>query len=331
MTDLGSILPLAAGAIAFLALATGFYALAAAGGSIDADTRRRLQGLVQRRGGAAAIDIAESIRRDTRDSSVVRVDALIKRLLPNPEKLRRRLAMTGRKITLGSYLAANLMLALLGAFLIDALMPLPVAVNIAAGVGAGLGLPWIVTGVLVRRRLGRFSAQFPDAIDLIVRGLRAGLPVSEAIKSVGEEFPEPVGVEFRHVAETMRLGRTLDEGLWEASKRFDTPDFKFFIVTLSIQKETGGNLAETLDHLSDLLRKRRQMKLKIRALSSEARASAYILGSLPFIMFAIIFTLNQEYAMSLFTDRRGVMMVGFGLMMILAGGGIMAKMVRFEI
>jgi tight adherence protein B len=239
--------------------------------------------------------------------------------------------MTGRKIRLGPYLLTNALLAVVGTLGISAATPIPGVAALAAGVVLGLGLPWFAVRFFIRRRLNRFVGQFPDAIDLIVRGLRSGLPVSEAIKSVGEEFEDPVGVEFRHIAETVRLGRTLEEGLWEAAKRFNTPEFKFFVVTLAIQRETGGNLGETLDHLSDLLRRRRQMKLKIRALSSEARASAYILGALPFLMFAIIFTLNQGYAMTLFTDPRGTLLIGFGLVMILIGGLIMAKMVRFEI
>jgi tight adherence protein B len=119
--------------------------------------------------------------------------------------------------------------------------------------------------------------------------------------------------------------------LWDAVKRIDLPDFKFFVVSLSVQRETGGNLAETLENLSNILRQRRQMKLKIKAMSSEARASAMILGALPFLMFSIMLLINSEYVMTLFTDPRGLIMVGFGLACLALGVGIMWKMVRFEI
>ena len=325
------LLPIIAAVSVFLALGAGVLAMAAVGIGGDDGRHRRLEALKRRWPGFTAPEISESIKRDGRDSSIARLDRLIKRLLPQPEKLRRRLRMTGRPIRLGPYLLANGLLAVSAAWLLNQVMPLPWLVNSFAGILAGLGLPWFIVGWMISRRLGKFNAQFPDAIDLIVRGLRSGLPVSEAIKSVGEEMADPVGVEFRGISEVMRIGRTLEEGLWEAAARFNTADFKFFVVTLSIQKETGGNLAETLGHLSDLLRKRRQMKLKIRAMSSEARASAYILGGLPFIMFAIIFTLNQGYAMSLFTDPRGMILIGFCALMMLMGAGVMAKMVRFEI
>ena len=113
--------------------------------------------------------------------------------------------------------------------------------------------------------------------------------------------------------------------------RLDTPEFKFFAISLSVQKETGRNLAETLGNLSDILRRRKQMKLKIKAMSSEARASAYILGSLPFLMFGILFFVNQDYVMTLAIDPRGQMVAIVGMVMMTLGLAVMAKMVRFEI
>ena len=120
--------------------------------------------------------------------------------------------------------------------------------------------------------------------------------------------------------------------MWDTAQRIDTPEFKFFIISISVQRETGGNLAETLDNLVDILRRRRQMKLKIKAMSSEARASAYIIGSLPFAMFGILLLINPGYAMELFHDPRGLIMVAVGLTSMPGHGVlVMAKMVRFEI
>jgi tight adherence protein B len=119
--------------------------------------------------------------------------------------------------------------------------------------------------------------------------------------------------------------------MWQTAARLAIPEYNFFVISLSIQRETGGNLAETLQNLSEILRRRRQMRLKIKALSAEARASAYILGSLPFIMFALVNLLNPEYAGELFTDPRGLMMIGAGCTSMLVGVAVMVKMVRFEI
>ena len=199
------------------------------------------------------------------------------------------------------------------------------------GLATGLFIPHFVVGYLGRRRINKFMKTFPEAIELLVRGLRAGLPISEAIVTVGNDAPDPVGKEFRGIADAMRVGQSLEHGLWEVAKRIDLPDFKFLIIAISIQRETGGNLAETLAGLANTLRKRRQIKLKIRAMSSEARASAWIIGSLPFIMFLLLYFANDGYVMKLVEDPRGVYMLGAGLTMIASGVGVMAKMVRFEI
>lgn len=129
----------------------------------------------------------------------------------------------------------------------------------------------------------------------------------------------------------MKLGQTLEEILWETAQRVDVPEFRFFVISISIQRETGGNLAETLENLSDVLRKRQQMRLKVRALSSEARASAMIIAALPFVMMGIIMMVNSGYIMQLFEDDRGIaMLVGAGISLC-TGIIVMAKMIKFEI
>jgi tight adherence protein B len=273
----------------------------------------------------------ESLRRDTSSGRMKRLDAVARRVLPRPQALRERLMRTGKKISLGQYA-----LACCGVAVVEALVrPLFIHVSPAAAVPlalvVGLGLPHMAVSHLIKRRMKRFVAQFPDAIDLIVRGLKSGLPTSESIRVVGEEFGDPVGVEFRWVSDQVRFGQTLEDSLWEAAKRLDTPEFRFFCISLSVQRETGGNLGETLANLSDILRKRRQMQLKIRAMSSEAKASAMILGSLPFIMFMLLYLVNGPYVMQLLNDHRGMMMVGAGLTSLALGVFIMMRMTKFQI
>src|SRR3546814_652273 len=118
----------------------------------------------------------------------------------------------------------------------------------------------------------RFTVNFPDALELLVRGLRSGLPISETLGVVASEIPGPVGEEFKLITERIKIGRTMDAALQETADRLGTPEFQFFVITLTIQRETGGNLAETLSNLADVLRKRAQMKLKIKAMSSESKA-----------------------------------------------------------
>ena len=161
--------------------------------------------------------------------------------------------------------------------------------------------------------------------------MKSGLPVGESIAAVAREMPGPVGLEFRHVVDAVKFGQPLEDALWDVARRLSTPEFKFFVISLSVQKDTGGNLGETLENLSEILRKRRQMRLKIRAMSSEAKASAMILGGLPFIMLGLIFLIAPDYEMQLFTDPRGKVMFGAVLGVMSVGILVMRKMVRFAI
>ncbi len=294
--------------------------------------KRRMQRAKQTTSGPSRVQArAVSVKRRTQDSSFAQLDKLIKRLVPRPELLRERLARTGRDITLGEYVLLNLLLVLVAGYAFDHLVGFSFVSSALAGVAIGLGVPHFGVGFAIQRRINKFIDLFPDAIDLIVRGLKSGLPVPESIKAVAEELADPVGAEFRTIQHAIKLGTSLEDALWSAAKRIDTPEFRFFVISLSVQRETGGNLAETLENLTDILRKRRAMKGKIRAMSSEAKTSAMILGSLPFILFALIMVLNPGYVGQLFDDQRGVMMVVVGFGSLLTGIGIMMKMIKFEI
>jgi len=274
---------------------------------------------------------AVNVKRATADSSIAAIDYLIKRWLPNPQKMRGRLLRTGRQISLGQYLTFCFVLAILAAGVLKLLVAIPFIACLLVGIVVGVGIPHLVIGIMGGRRQNKFNALFPEGIDLIVRGLKSGLPASESIRVVGQEISDPVGVEFREVSDQIKFGKTMTDALWAVAPRIDTPEFRFFIISLSIQQETGGNLAETLENLSTVLRKRKTLKLKIKALSSEAKASAYIIGSLPFLMFGILLMMNYGYASTLYTDPRGIILVGCGLISYALGIGTMAKMVRFDV
>jgi tight adherence protein B len=204
-------------------------------------------------------------------------------------------------------------------------------VAVFCGLLIGAGLPHMVVNFLMGRRIKNFTANFPDAIELLVRGLKSGMPVSETLSVIAKEIAGPVGEEFKLVVEKIKIGKSMEDAMQETADRLGTPEFQFFVITLAIQRETGGNLAETLANLADVLRKRAQMKLKIRAMSSESKASAYIVGSLPFFVFGMIWTVNEKYLAGFFYEPRLMIAGVIGAVWMAIGVFIMAKMVNFEI
>ena len=246
------------------------------------------------------------------------------------EALTLRLDRTGKKWTLQQYIYASLGLFFAVAAIVYLKSGAPL-LALAVGAFAGAGIPHVVVNFLIKKRATQFTVKFADAIDLLVRGLRSGLPVAETLSIVSSEVPGPVGEEFKLITERMKIGKSMEDALQDTANRLNMAEFSFFCITLAIQRETGGNLAETLANLSDVLRKRAQMKLKIRAMSSESKASAYIVGSLPFIVFGMIFWVNPGYIGKFFEDER-LMVAGMGGMVWMGiGAFIMAKMVSFEI
>jgi tight adherence protein B len=303
--------------------------LALSGPSAGKATARRLESLKDRHSTSQA-SIAQAQMRRILASRDTRLDTLATRLIPNPALLRLRLSRTGKTWTLGQYaMASGIILIIITALMI--MKGVQILLALTLGIFFGLMIPHFVTGFLIKRRINKFTARFPDAIELLVRGLRSGLPISETLGLVGKEVPDPVGTEFRAVADKIKIGRTMDAALQETADRLGTPEFQFFVISLQIQRETGGNLAETLSNLADVLRKRSQMKLKIRAMSSESKASAYIIGSLPFIVFGLIWFINGTYMQTFFIDPRLMIAGMVGMVWMAIGGFIMAKMINFEI
>ncbi len=270
-------------------------------------------------------------RRKTNSSAIPGLEELLKRLLPRQDVLRLRLSRAGLNIALSVFVLSGVLVAFTSFGVARIVAELPIVVSLLIAIGIGLGLPHMFVGFLIKRRQTKFIEFFPEAIDLMVRGIKAGLPIGESIRTAAEEVPNPVGEELSRITDGIRIGRKMEEVLWETSLRLNLQEFKFFTIALSIQAETGGNLAETLNNLSDVLRSRRQLKRKVKAMSSEAKASAYIIGSLPFIMAALIYLVNPEYIVDLYLDPRGKVMIAFGLGMIAAGAGVMYRMVKFEI
>ena len=311
-------------------LGSGLLALAAfSGPSAGKHLTRRLEELRERHSRSTDVAAQAQLKRIFAQRQN-KGDGLAKRFIPNPALLQLRLTQTGRSWTLAQYVLVSLGLAV-AAMAAMLFKSVPLLLAVPLGLLVGVGLPHIVISKLIKRRVARFTARFPDAIELMVRGLRSGLPISETIGIVADELPDPVGTEFRAVADKMKIGRTMDAALQETAARLGTPEFQFYVISLAIQRETGGNLAETLSNLAEVLRKRSAMKLKIRAMSSESKASAWIVGALPFIVFGLIWFINGDYMQNFFVDQRLMIAGGIGLLWMAIGAFIMAKMVNFEI
>lgn len=322
------------GALVLMLLA--MLTLAFAGPSVARASSRRLSDIQGRHNGSA--QSVEARMRKAISNRTVEKNQLLVSLIPNPETLAKRLQMTGKKWTLSQYITASLALTLVVLTLMQ-LRGFSLIASFLVSAAVGFGLPHKVVSSLIKKRVNKFTTNFPDALDLLVRGLRSGLPVSDTMGVVAREIGGPVGEEFRLITERVKIGKSMEQSMLETAERLGTPEFKFFCITLAIQRETGGNLAETLANLGGVLRQRAQMKLKIRAMSSESKASAYIIGCLPFLVFGLICWINFNYMLPFFTpDPEGLF--GLGLMQLIGIGGfswmgigafIMAKMVSFEI
>jgi tight adherence protein B len=320
------ILMLGGGVLIMLAM----MVFAMGGPNVSKAQNRRLESVRERHSKSNEVAAQAQLKRILQSRTQTKMDGLAQRLIPNPALLRRRLQQTGRTWTLAQYGLASLGLILVVSLLL-VVKGLPILLAVLIGLFVGVGLPHFIVGKLIKRRVAKFTQRFPDAIDLMVRGLRSGLPISETLGVVADEIPGPIGDEFRTVSDKMKIGRTMEAALQETADRLGTPEFQFFVITLAIQRETGGNLAETLANLSEVLRKRAQMKLKIKAMSSESKASAWIVGALPFIVFILIWFINGTYMQKFFVDERLMIAGGGGLVWMGIGVFIMAKMVDFEI
>lgn len=236
--------------------------------------------------------------------------------------LRRNLAMAAVGWTVGQVLAA---IGVLFAVLAISASILAVQANYQLGAGAlililsfaaagAIGLPLMIVSWLAQKRRKKMEAQFPIAIDLFVRSLRSGHPISGALYLVSQEMVDPIGSEFGVVTDEVAYGSDLTEALSDMAERWDLDDIRMFVTSLSVQNQTGGNLAEILDNLANVIRERASLFLKVRALSSEGRMTGIMLTALPVLTFVSVFTLNPEF----YFDAAGdpIFFIGFPLMIL---------------
>ena len=203
-------------------------------------------------------------------------------------------------------------------------------IALGAAFAAGLGLPRWVLSFLITRRQNAFLEEFANAIDVIVRGVKSGLPLNDCLRIIANEASEPVRTEFRDLVEGQKVGVTLEQGLAKIFERMPLAEVNFFQIVLGIQKKSGGNLAEALGNLSKVLRERKNMRAKIQSVSQEAKSSAAIIGALPPGVTGLLYLVSPDYLMPLFTTSTGHMIIVGGLIWMMIGILVMRKMINFN-
>jgi tight adherence protein B len=215
-------------------------------------------------------------------------------------------------------------------FLVTFLLSGNLVAAAALGFAGGFGFPLWALKFLRKRRENRFLNAFPDAVDVIVRGIKSGLPLLDSLKIIAAEAPEPAKSEFRAIIETQTIGMPLGEACGKLYERMPLPEANFFGIVISIQQKAGGNLSEALGNLSRVLRDRKKMKAKIQAMSMEAKASGYIIGSLPICVGMLVYLTSPDYIELLWTTDLGRMMMVCCAFWMSIGVFVMKKMINFD-
>ncbi|OWV68810.1 pilus assembly protein [Rhizobium sp. R339] len=244
--------------------------------------------------------------------------------------LKSRLVQAGLSITLTQFYLFSAVFAsvlLLMAFIVGASWMILVGIAVVAG----LGLPRWIVGFLIKRRQNKFLNEFPNALDVITRSIKSGLPLNDAIRLIATEGVEPVKSEFRRVIEAQQVGLSIPDACARMTNQMPLQEVNFFAIVIAIQSQAGGNLSEAIGNLSKVLRDRRKMKAKVSALSMEAKASAVIIGALPFIVATLVYLTSPNYMMVLFTDPRGHFIMGVSAIWMSIGIFVMRNMVNFDI
>jgi tight adherence protein B len=243
--------------------------------------------------------------------------------------LRRRIEQAGLSFSVQTFWIASAIAGGTAAAACLVTRQQPLAAVLAAFV-VGLGLPRWILNFLRKRRQKKFTLEFANAIDVIVRSVRSGLPTNEALKIVAREMPEPVKGEFTKLVEGLKVGVTLEQALKRMFESMPTSEVSFFGIVMTIQQKSGGNLSEALSNLSNVLRDRKRLQGKIKAMSSEAKASAMIIGSLPPVVMTLVYLTSPDYIKMLFTERMGNLMLAGCVIWMGVGIAVMKKMISFK-
>ncbi|MCM5556581.1 type II secretion system F family protein [Pleomorphomonas sp. JP5] len=240
-----------------------------------------------------------------------------------------RLAQAGLSLTILRFYIYSVLTGLV-IFVVCLLVGLPIFLVLGAGFVGAVGLPRFLVNFIRKRRHAAFIDELANAVEVIVRGVKAGLPLNDCLRMIASEAKEPVKSEFRTVVEAMQLGMPIDEAVTRMYERVPLPETNFFGIVLSIQSKAGGNLSEALGNLAKVLRERKKMRAKIQAMSMEAKSSAGIIGSLPIIVTVLVYLTSPDYILVLFLTPIGQIVLGISLLWMLIGVFVMKRMIAFD-
>jgi len=308
-----------------LAIGLGGLAFALVGGDSRADKRRAAVA----KSDTKALSTSASVDRTARKKQIADGLRDIEMKGKRRANLATRIEQAGLSITKQQYWIGSLLLGLVCSALAY-IESRSLLLTLLVVVTATIGLPQLVLSRLRIGRINKFVANFPTAIDIIVRGIKSGLPLGDTIRIAAAESPEPVKSEFRRVVEALSLGMTLPEGIERMAQRVPIAETNFFSIVISIQSKSGGNLSEALGNLSRVLRERKKMKGKITAMSMEAKASAAIIGAVPFLVVGALYVSSPKYVTLLWTTSHGRMISMIAIFWMGIGIAMMKKMIAFD-
>ncbi len=295
-------------------------------------TDKRIQGVTESRTKRIAMKAqADTTQNRRRQVAETLKDLEDRQAARERVSLRLRLERAGLDITPRSYWLASVATGVvIGVGLWISAPSVPIFVPLLAAFVGVVGLPRWVLARLVKRRQAKFVDEFANAIDVIVRGVKSGLPLIECLSIIARESPQPIAEEFTEVVEQQRVGVPLGEAFERMMARMPLPEVRFFAIVIGIQQQAGGNLSEALGNLSGVLRDRKRLAAKVRALSAEAKASAAVLGSLPFIVMILVYITTPSYISILWTTNFGQFLLAAAGMWMTCGILVMRKMINFK-
>ena len=308
-----------------LAIGLGGLAFVLVGGDSRADKRRASIARTDTKAVSASANVDRTARKKQIADGLRDIEMKGKRRV----NLATRIEQAGLPIAKRQYWIGSVILGLICSAL-TYLQSRSLLLTLLVAVTATIGLPQLALARLRVRRINKFISNFPTAIDIIVRGIKSGLPLGDTIRIAATESPEPVKSEFRRIVEALSLGMTLPEAVERMAQRVPIAETNFFSIVIAIQSKAGGNLSEALGNLSRVLRERKKMKGKIAAMSMEAKASAAIIGAVPFLVVGALYVSSPKYISLLWTTSHGKMISVIAIFWMGIGIAMMKKMIAFD-
>ena len=295
-------------------------------GQVAAEKRQAQfkQGKSAKRGNERVVD--QNKRRQQILESVKDIEGANKK---KKNSLQAKLVQSGIDVDIKKFMIFCVALGVVVAIIVGIANENPL-IGIGAGAVCGFGLPRWVLSFLIKRRLAKFLQEFPTAIEIIIRGVKAGLPLGQCLHVIAVEANEPVRSEFQRIVDSQAIGLSVPEAIERLPESMPTAEANFFSIVVNLQQKSGGNLAEALSNLARVLRDRKMMKLKVAALSSEAKASAVIIASLPFAVGGLVYFSAPDYIMLLFNTATGHMVLGISGCWMACGVFVMKRMITFD-